>query len=443
MIAERAPGAGAARAPRWPAKLIIVDAERCPLEISAARAEGGKYNAIWVLARIGGEPRALLEVPCPGEHLTAAQLEQLFAELPPVPPRATAVPDRWPRFTVVISTIFERTDELRRTLAAMAAVDYPNMELLLVDNRRTEGPLPAWLAGTPGLRLLAERQPGLASGRNRGLAEATGEYVVFTDDDVVPDPGWLKAFAARFAANPHEVGIAGLVLPNGLETQANLRIEEYYGGYGTRVLRPLSYTLQPRSWWRLFTPATVVGTDDQGVAVQRFSLYEGGKLGVGANLAFRTRAIRALGGFDARLGAGTPARSGEDLAIMARLAWSGHAIGYAPAAFLLHTDRPDDQALQTKLEGYGTGLTAELVSLVLSDPRHLGAMFATVPEGVRRLVSYFNARLRSTDAGGEVGDDRGAAPISSLADLARMELRGMVHGPVAFLQSHRRLRQRR
>jgi hypothetical protein len=30
-----------------------------------------------------------------------------------------------------------------------------------------------------------------------------------------------------------------------------------------------------------------------------------------------------------------------------------------------------------------------------------------------------------------------------MADLARMELRGMVHGPVAFLQSHRRLRRRR
>ncbi len=38
--------------------------------------------------------------------------------------------------------------------------------------------------------------------RNAGAARAAGRFLAFTDDDCAPDPGWLRALAARLAAAP-------------------------------------------------------------------------------------------------------------------------------------------------------------------------------------------------------------------------------------------------
>lgn len=441
------PGDGLAPAPpgdgRVPARLVVVDAERPPEEISAARPDGGRYRALWLLVRSAGVPRALVVLPCDGERVTRAELGPHLAPLaataapPPAPLPAPA-----PSVTVVISTVLERTEELRRCLESLARVEYPApFEILVVDNRRAAaaGALPEWLGHEPRARVLAERRPGVSAGRNRGLAEAAGELVAFIDDDVVVDPGWLAAYVRRFAAHPSEAAVAGLVLPNGIETEEDLRIEEYYGGYGARAFVPVSHALaHPGAMLR---PATVLARDDAGVVVARFSLYEAGKLGVGANVAFRTAALRALGGFDTDLGPATPTRSGEDVELLARAAWRGHAIGYEPAAFVLHSDRPGDGALQAKLEAYGTGFTAILCALVARDPRHLGAMAATAPEGLRRLAVYFVRRLRR--GGGAAGVAPAPGPggdarrVSSVSELARTELRGMLRGPFAYLRSRR------
>jgi GT2 family glycosyltransferase len=441
VIGERAAGGGdaAARAPHWPAKLVVVDAERCPDEISAARADGGRYRALLLLVRAGGVPVGLVTVPCERDAVARAEIEPYVREVAagrsgvqaPAP-----LPSPPPSVSVVISTVFERTDELRRCLESLRAVEYPlPFEILVVDNRLDEGRSGAWVERVPAVRLLVERQPGVSAGRNRGLAAACGELVAFIDDDVVVDPGWLAAYARRFAAHPDEVAVAGLVLPNGIETEEDARIEEYYGGYGARRFAPASHALDaPRRRGRLLRPATIVARDDRGAVVARFSLYEAGKLGVGANIAFRTATLRALGGFDTDLGPATPTRSGEDVAILARAAWRGHAIGFEPAAFVLHTDRQGDGALKAKLEAYGTGFTAIITALAVEDPRHLGALAATLPEGLRRLAVYFATRLPARG---------GPAAVSSVSALARTELRGMIRGPLAYARSRRRRRRGR
>ena len=425
----------------WPIRVMVVDAERPPELIEATRPAGGVYRSLWVLVRLGGQPRALVKLDLPPDGITAQalapQLRDALAGTPP--PDPIRLPNPAPMISVVISSMFERESELHACLESISALDYPSFEVLLVDNRRTEHqPVPAWLAELPRVRLLAERRPGLAAGRNRGLRDALGEIVVFTDDDVVVDPGWLTAYARRFAEHPEESAVSGLILPNGIETAAQVRIEEYYGGYGRRLFQPLSHRLERPDHRRGVRRPTVVAIDDDGRVVQRFSLYEGGKLGSGANLAFRTAVMRSIGGFDMRLGVGTPGRSGEDLEVLARLAWRGHAVGFEPAAFLLHSDRDDDAALQHKLIHYGCGFTAVLAALIADDVRHAGALLCTLPVGAGRLSRYF---LRRVAGGSSAGGEEGGEDVASVSRLARLEMRGMIAGPGAFLRSARQARR--
>ena len=56
-------------------------------------------------------------------------------------------------------------------------------------------------------------------------------------------------------------------------------------------------------------------------------------------MAFRTAALRELGGFDEALGPGTPAQAGEDLLVFLRLLAGGRRLAYEPGAFVWHWHR--------------------------------------------------------------------------------------------------------
>ena len=92
----------------------------------------------------------------------------------------------------------------RQTLAA------DRFEVLVIDNGST--PLPADIvAGLPGVRLACEPHPGPGPARNRGVALAGAEILAFLDADCIPDPGWLAAILAAFAADPACYVLGGAV----------------------------------------------------------------------------------------------------------------------------------------------------------------------------------------------------------------------------------------
>jgi GT2 family glycosyltransferase len=435
--AERV-GGGGSGGRRFPVKVVVVDVERPPDEISAAHADGGRYVGLWVLARVGGQPRSLIKLPFVGDRITAAELAEHFRGRAFEPRVAAPVVDPDPPvlMSVVLNTTFQRDQELRNCLASLAALDYPSYEVLVVDNRREDRESVAWVEDYPRVRLLRERQPGLSAARNRGLNAAAGEIVAFTDDDVVVDPGWLTAYARRFAAQPEEVAIGGFIIPKELETASQLAIEEYYGGWGPRVVEPAHYRLDRPTGLKLLRRATVTELNDAGEILDTFSLYAGGRMALGANMAFRTEALRAIGGFDVRLGAGTPAGAAEDVAVWTRLVWLGYSVGFEPGALLAHLHRREDEQLRRQSEDYGVGFTASLIALVLEDPRHLAAIVATAPRAVSVLTRKFWGRLRT-----KAPEDADAAADTGIPELARLQLRGMVRGPVAFAHSARHARR--
>jgi glycosyltransferase involved in cell wall biosynthesis len=102
-----------------------------------------------------------------------------------------------PLLSVVLCT-FNRADRVAHTLGAVLAQEGVDVEVVVVDDGSTDA-TPATLAEMAGrdprVRPVHQANAGLSAARNTGLAAATGAWVVFLDDDDVPDPGWLAALA--------------------------------------------------------------------------------------------------------------------------------------------------------------------------------------------------------------------------------------------------------
>jgi len=311
-----------------------------------------------------------------------------------------------PLVSVIVATR-ERPDQLARCLDSLLRLDYPRYEIIVVDNA------PATDATA---RLVHERYDGrvvyvcelirgLASAHNRGLDEAGGELIAFTDDDVIVDPQWLSALAEAFADTPRAGCVTGLILPARLETRAQAMLERR-GGFG-KGFRRVEHSLGLPGTHPLFP-------------------FTAGRLGSGANMAFTARALQAIGGFDPATGTGTTARGGDDLLAFFRTAVTGRSVVYQPDALVWHHHREDLEALTRQAWGYGVGLGAYLTAALAHEPRMLAPLLRRLPRGIAYAAR--NSR-RDTDV-----------PNAWPARLARRERLGLAYGPLAYALSRRQTR---
>lgn len=104
-----------------------------------------------------------------------------------------------PVYTVALCT-HNHADRLKRTLCDLAQLKSPSApwEFLVIDNGCSDE-TPRLLANQSWpvgwlVRVVREDKLGLSNARNRAIAEAHGDYVIFMDDDETPDPDWLCAY---------------------------------------------------------------------------------------------------------------------------------------------------------------------------------------------------------------------------------------------------------
>jgi GT2 family glycosyltransferase len=256
------------------------------------------------------------------------------------------------------------------------------------------------------VRYVREDRKGLSCARNRGLHEAGGRFVAFTDDDVRVDPLWVNGLMRGFARAPGVACVTGLVASAALERRA----EQYF---------------DQRVWWSSSCEQRVI-TAQRGAGDSPLHPYAAGVFGTGANFAADVSVLRSLGGFDECLGAGSPTQGGEDLDIFVRLVTAGYALGYEPSALVWHEHRVDDEALRRQMYAYGLGLTAYLTKYMLERGSRR-ELVRRLPGGLRHALALLR---RSREAAGRASLDQ--------AGMSGVELRGMLAGPFAYLRARRR-----
>lgn len=115
-------------------------------------------------------------------------------------------------FVSVIVPAYNRPDGLRALLDALEEQSYPpyRFEVLVCDDG-SEPPLAEQVPVKErpfSVRFSRGANAGPATARNRGLKEARGSLIAFTDDDCLPEPGWLEA-AAEALARPGTYAVHG------------------------------------------------------------------------------------------------------------------------------------------------------------------------------------------------------------------------------------------
>lgn len=121
------------------------------------------------------------------------------------------------KLTIAICT-WNRAALLGMTLAAMRELSIPKgveWEILVVNNNctdDTENTIARYSAQLP-LRSIREPSPGLSNARNAAVKAAPGDYLLWTDDDVLVDKRWLEAYTAAFRLRPDVAIFGGPITP--------------------------------------------------------------------------------------------------------------------------------------------------------------------------------------------------------------------------------------
>jgi GT2 family glycosyltransferase len=111
-----------------------------------------------------------------------------------------------PKVSVIIVS-YQRSADLRLAMRAVLESTWKNVELIVVDNASNDDSADV-AASIPGVRVVRNaRNEGFAEGCNRGLREATGEYVALVNDDAVIDRGWIEAMTRFLEAHPRAAAV--------------------------------------------------------------------------------------------------------------------------------------------------------------------------------------------------------------------------------------------
>ncbi len=255
----------------------------------------------------------------------------------------------YPRVSVIVCS-YNGGKTLKDCLEALDQLNYPNFEIVLVDDgskdntrelvaafeknrlgsacasRAGLGASPKQSFGDaasekvhegearalPGFQNIVQKNMGLSFARNVGARAATGEIFAYTDSDCMPDPDWLYYLVGTLLSG----NFAGVGGPN--------------------ISPPAANWIQAAVAAAPGGPSHVLLTD---VVAEHIP---------GCNMAFHRWAFESVGGFDPEY-----RKAGDDVDFCWRLQTSGGVIAFSPSAIVWHYRRFTLDAFRKQQEGYG------------------------------------------------------------------------------------------
>ncbi len=216
----------------------------------------------------------------------------------------------YPKASVVVCS-YNGAKTLDRCLTSLKEINYPNYEVILVDDGSTDDTQEI-AARHPWVKNIRQENKGLSFARNVGAHASGGDVIVYTDSDCMADPDWLYYLMGTLLSGDY-AGVGGPNISPPAENWVQACVSAAPGG-----------------------PNHVLLTD---VVAEHIP---------GCNMAFHRWAFDQVGGFDPEY-----RKAGDDVDFCWRLQQSGGVIAFSPAAIVWHYRRFTLQAFRKQQEGYG------------------------------------------------------------------------------------------
>lgn len=244
----------------------------------------------------------------------------------------------------VIVCTRDRPRLLAECLNSIAAGTCLPLEVIIVDQSRTDETRRIAermrIVAPFAVRYLRSSTTGITSARNAGIREASGQVVLFTDDDCRVSQDWVRAIADEFR-DPSVACVCGHTMP---------------ANHADRPRQTLISTLNHQGRRR------VIGRHNP-IAIGR-----------GNNMAFRKESLERLGGFNERIGVGTKMCAGDDIDVFYRLLVVGETIVHSPEAVVYHSQPDDLESVMRKKREYAISVSALMCSRLRRGDLYAGCL---------------------------------------------------------------------
>ena len=216
------------------------------------------------------------------------------------------------KFSVVVCT-FNRSESLRRMLKSLREAvipDHLSCEFIVVDNNSDDDTRLVFKEiekhYESKIRYVFEDKRGISHARNRGIREARGEIIAFTDDDVIVDKHWIQNIDKAFKEHDDVACVGGKILP--------------------------IWEIPKPKWLKsnLYVYLALLDHGDSVAYMDKPDIW-------GANFAVKSEMFKKYGLFDSNLGR-MPRKlySGEETEFLQRLQNAGEKILYYPLSIIYH-----------------------------------------------------------------------------------------------------------
>ena len=268
---------------------------------------------------------------------------------------------------------YNRCESLRDTMRALqeqAVSEGDALEILVVNNNSTDRTKEvveeeARHARWP-IRYLFESQQGKSHALNQAIREASGEFLVFTDDDVIPDPKWAKTLW-QTAEEFHADAVGGPIFPIWIRRPPSWLLSDVLRKYLWSVLALLDRG-----------PEVIVAKPSE-------------VLFMGANMALRKAVFSRIGLFRTDLGrVGSNLLAGEETELLERLLKGGNGRAvYTPQAIVHHKVGPERMRM-SYVRRWRFSIGRTLTRMTPPEKRRVPRWFVRecLETGCRALMAY-------------------------------------------------------